>query len=108
MSGLAPSPAFSLRLNEYTPGDTFVLDYSPPDPSFVDHDPNFCGPAARLQCRSGGTFGKGPFYGLQIVGTMGHYRFLRVAQSGQQIVIAEGDVDVTRLVTVVATYPTTR
>ena len=104
-NGLAPSPAFSLKLNEYTPGDTFVLDYSPPDPSFVLHDPNFCGPTAVVHCTAGLPFYKGPFYGLQIVGTMGHYRFIKVAQSGQQTVIAEGDVDVTQLVTVVATYP---
>ena len=105
LEGKAPSPGFLLKLDQYTPGDTFVLDYSPPDPSFVLYDPNFCGPAAKVQCHAGGTFGKGPFYGLELVGTMGHYRFLKVAQSGQQTVIAEGDVDVTQLVTVVATYP---
>ena len=105
MNGLAPSPGFMLKLNQYTPGDTFVLDYSPPDPSFVLHDPDICGPSARLQCRAGGTFGMGPFYGLQLVGTMGHYRFIKVTQSGQQTVIAEGDVDVTQPSTVVATYP---
>lgn len=105
MNGLAPSPGFMLKLNQYTPGDTFILDYSPPDPSFVLHDPNICGPRATVQCRAGGSFGKGPFYGLQLVGTMGHYRFIKVTQSGQQTVIAEGDVDVTQPSTVVATYP---
>lgn len=104
-NGLAPSPAFSLKLNEYTLGDTFVLDYSPPDPSFVLHDPNICGPTEVVHCSAGLSFYKGPYYGLQLVGTMGHYRFIKVAQSGQQTVIAEGDVDVTQLVTVVATYP---
>ena len=105
VDGKAPSPAFALKLNRYTPGDTFVLDYSPPDPSFVLHDPNICGPSAKVQCRAGGSFGKGPFYGLQLAGTMGHYRFIKVAQSGRQTVIAEGDVDVTQPSTVVATYP---
>lgn len=105
INGLAPSPAFMLKLNQYTPGDTFVLDYVPPDPSFVLHDPNFCGPAAVVHCMAGLPFHKGPFYGLQLVGTMGHYRFIRQTQSGQQTVIAEGDVDVTQLNTVVATYP---
>ena len=105
MNGLAPSPGFMLKLNQYTPGDTFILDYSPPDPSFVLYDPNFCGPAAKMQCRAGQSFGKGPFYGLQLVGTMGHYRFMKVAQSGEQTVIAEGDVDATQPSTVVATYP---
>ena len=105
LDGKAPSPGFMLKLNQYTPGDNFVLDYTPPDPSFVLYDPNICGPSARVQCRAGGTFGKGPFYGLQLVGTMGHYRFIKVAQSGQQTVIAEGDVDVTQVSTVVATYP---
>ena len=105
VDGKAPSPGFMLKLNQYTPGDTFVLDYSPPDPSFVLHDPNICGPSASVHCFASGTFGKGPFYGLQIVGTMGHYRFIKVAQSGQQTVIAEGDVDVTQPSTVVATYP---
>ena len=72
------------------------------------HDPNICGPAATVQCRAGGTFRKGPFYGLHLVGTMGHYRFIKVAQSGQQTVVAEGDVDVTQPSTVVATYPSSR
>lgn len=105
VDGKAPSPGFMLKLNQYMPGDTFVLDYGPPDPSFVLHDPNICGPSASVQCRAGGSFGKGPFYGLQLVGTIGHYRFIKVAQSGQQTVIAEGDVDVTQPSTVVATYP---
>lgn len=105
INGLAPSPVFALRLNEYTPGDTFVLDFSPPDPSFVLHDPDLCGPSGSLPCRARMTFYRGPFYGLQLVGTMGHYRFVKVAQSGQQTVIAEGDVDVTQQSTVVATYP---
>lgn len=105
LEGKGPSPAFMLKLNQYTPGDTFVLDYTPPDPSFVLYDPNICGPKAKVQCYAGGMFGKGPFYGLELVGTIGHYRFLKVAQSGQQTVIAEGDVDVTQLVTVVARYP---
>ena len=105
LNGMAPSPAFMLKLNQYTPGDTFVLDYSPPDPSFVLYDPNICGPSAKVQCYASGSFGKGPFYGLQLVGTIGHYRFIEVAQSGQQTVIAEGDVDVTQASTVIATYP---
>ena len=105
INGLAPSPMFMLKLNAYTPGDTFVLDFSPPDPSFVLRDPNFCGPSASLQCRAGGPFYKGPYYGLQLVGTMGHYRFVKLSQSGKQTVIAEGDVDVTQPSTVVATYP---
>lgn len=105
MNGLAPSPEFMLKVNQYTPGDTFVLDFNPPDPSFVLRDPDICGPRATVQCRAGGAFGKGPYYGLQVVGTMGHYRFIRMAQSGQQTVIAEGDVDVTQPSTVIATYP---
>ena len=105
LEGKAPSLAFSLKLNQYTPGDTFVLDYMPPDPSFVLYDPNICGPSAKVQCYAGGTFSKGPFYGLQLVGNIGHYRFIRETQSGQQTVIAEGDVDVTQLNTLVATYP---
>ena len=105
MDGKAPSVAFALKLNQYTPGDTFVLDYSPPDPSFVLYDPKICGPSAKVQCYAGGTFHMGVFYGLQLVGTIGHYRFIRQTQSGQQTVIAEGDVDVTQLNTLVATYP---
>ena len=105
LEGKAPSLAFLLKLNQYTPGDTFVLDYSPPDPSFVLYDPKICGPSAQVQCYPGGTFHMGPYYGLQLVGNIGHYRFIRQTQSGQQTVIAEGDVDVTQLNTLVATYP---
>ena len=82
MNRLLPSPEFMLKLNQYTPGDPFVLDNSPPDPSFVLHDPNICGPSASVQCRAGGSFGKGPYYGLQLVGTMGHYRFVKVRAVG--------------------------
>jgi hypothetical protein len=95
-----------LTLKQYTPGDTFVLDFSPPDAgNFVLHDPAFCGTSASQQCRSGGTYYKGPFLGMQLVGTSGHYRYSRVAAGGEQMVVAEGDVDVTQWSTVIAQYP---
>lgn len=102
-----PSPIFWLSLTAYAPGDTFLLDFTPPDPSFDLHDPDFCGPADPQQCRAGGRYGKGPFYGMQLVGTQGHYRFVRVSAEGTQTVIAEGDVDVTHWNTVTAVYPST-
>ncbi|MGH7685460.1 MAG: hypothetical protein ACREN2_01370 [Candidatus Dormibacteria bacterium] len=100
-----PSPVFWLDLSTYSQGDAYLLDFAPPDPSFDLHDPYFCGPAARLPCRGGGRFGKGPFYGMQLVGTDGHYRYLRQTPGGRTTVIAEGDVDVTHWTSVIATYP---
>lgn len=100
-----PSPIFKLTLRQYTPGDTFSLDFAPPDPSFVLHDPTFCGPMSRQACRADGLYWFGPFYGMQLVGTMGHYRYIRTYSDGRQTIIAEGDIDVTQWSTVSFTYP---
>ena len=97
---------FLLVLSTYSTGDSFLLDFEPPDPTFDLHDPYFCGPSAQLHCRVGGRFSIGPFYGMELVGTNGHYRFLRQTPDGRTSAIAEGDVDVTQWTTVTAVYPT--